>query len=82
MSNNSETFNTLEEVATKFRRSAKKHTLLFAHNGTGKTRLSMYFRELGGCPKTHLSARTALKFGSKCSFTPVNCAFSPNFALF
>jgi hypothetical protein len=37
---------------------------------------------LGGCPKTHLSARTALKFGSKCSFTPVNCAFSPNFALF
>jgi len=31
---------------------------------------------LGGCPKTHLSANSALKKVSKCSFTHVNCAFS------
>lgn len=42
-----EIINTLEEVATKFRSSSKKVQLLFAHNGTGKTRLSRVFNELG-----------------------------------
>ena len=42
-----ETYNTLEEVATKLRESQKKVQLLFAHNGTGKTRLSKVFKELG-----------------------------------
>ncbi|MBO6585320.1 MAG: AAA family ATPase [Gracilimonas sp.] len=47
-------FNSLEEVADHFRkyltgdrRSEKEFILLFAHNGTGKTRLSMEFKELG-----------------------------------
>ena len=42
-----ETYNTLEDVATKFRQSNKRTQLLFAHNGTGKTRLSKVFKELG-----------------------------------
>lgn len=48
------TFNNLTEVATEFRKDLtgdhrrEKHlVLLFAHNGTGKTRLSMEFKELG-----------------------------------
>ena len=40
-----ETFNTLEEVATKLRSNTKKVQLLFAHNGTGKTRLSRVFKD-------------------------------------
>ena len=41
------TFSTLNEVATHLRERLEKkdHLLLFAHNGTGKTRLSMMFRE-------------------------------------
>lgn len=42
-----ETFNTLEDVAKEFRKSTKKVQLLFAHNGTGKTRLSKEFKKLG-----------------------------------
>ncbi len=42
-----ERYNTLENVATKLRESQKKVQLLFAHNGTGKTRLSKVFKELG-----------------------------------
>jgi hypothetical protein len=42
-----ETFNTLKEIATKFRNNNKKAQLLFAHNGTGKTRLSGEFKNLG-----------------------------------
>ena len=42
-----EIFNNLEEVVTKLRSSQKKVQLLFAHNGTGKTRLSRYFKKLG-----------------------------------
>jgi len=42
-----EIFNSLEEVVTKFRSSPKKVRLLFAHNGTGKTRLSRFFKEAG-----------------------------------
>ncbi len=40
-----EEFYTLEEVATKLRNSTKKVQLIFAHNGTGKTRLSRAFKE-------------------------------------
>jgi hypothetical protein len=47
-------FNNLTEVADHFRkdlkgdnRKEKDLVLLFAHNGTGKTRLSMEFKELG-----------------------------------
>lgn len=42
-------FNALEEVASQLRQEleAKKYVLLFAYNGTGKTRLSMAFKELG-----------------------------------
>ena len=44
-------FATLEELAAHLRRQiaaqGKKCTLIFAHNGTGKTRLSMAFKEQG-----------------------------------
>lgn len=47
-------FNTLTEVAAEFRQNLtrgdgkeKDFILLYAHNGTGKTRLSMEFKELG-----------------------------------
>lgn len=44
-------FATLEELAAHLRRQIaaqnKKCTLIFAHNGTGKTRLSMEFKEQG-----------------------------------
>lgn len=42
-------FTTLEELAEHLRRrlDQKKYILLFAYNGTGKTRLSMAFKELG-----------------------------------
>ncbi|WP_291727856.1 AAA family ATPase [Bernardetia sp.] len=52
--NSLNSFNTLQEVAQDFRktltgdnRKEKKIVLLFAHNGTGKTRLSMEFKDLG-----------------------------------
>jgi len=47
-------FNSLKEVATDFRkdltgdnRKEKDLLLVFAHNGTGKTRSCMEFKELG-----------------------------------
>src|SRR4051812_46910453 len=47
-------FNTLEEIAQHFRkdltgdhRPMKDLVLFFAHNGTGKTRLSMEFKQAG-----------------------------------
>ena len=40
-------FDSLEDVATSLRASQKKYILLFAHNGTGKTRLSRFFKESG-----------------------------------
>lgn len=40
-------FETIEEIAAAFRREDKKHTLIFAYNGVGKTRLSMAFKEQG-----------------------------------
>lgn len=44
-----ESFHTLKDVAEHLRDrlSSKRHLLLFAYNGIGKTRLSMAFRELG-----------------------------------
>jgi len=42
------------------------------------THLCIQFR---GISITTALGNTALKIGSKCSFTPVDCAFSPIFAL-
>ena len=42
-------FETLDEIAIEFRKRPKKTRLIFAYNGTGKTRLSMAFKELGKC---------------------------------
>ncbi len=49
MSNGLVTFADLNAVATHLREKLveKKYILLFAHNGTGKTRLSMEFKNLG-----------------------------------
>ena len=41
-----EEYNTLEEIAQKIKDSNKKVTLLYAFNATGKTRLSMEFKNL------------------------------------
>lgn len=43
----SKDFNNIEDIATHLRGLDKKKILIFAHNGTGKTRLSMAFKELG-----------------------------------
>ena len=43
----SKDFNNIEDIATHLRELNKRKTLIFAHNGTGKTRLSMAFKELG-----------------------------------
>ena len=50
--NNIQTFASLEDLARHLRDeitppNGKKTTLIFAHNGVGKTRLSMAFKELG-----------------------------------
>ena len=45
--NQVEEFNTLREIANRLRSNPKKVQLLFAHNGTGKTRLSRAFKKLG-----------------------------------
>ncbi|WP_024527299.1 AAA family ATPase [Serratia fonticola] len=49
MSNGLATFQSLDDVAAHFREKLadKKYILLFAYNGTGKTRLSMAFKEQG-----------------------------------
>jgi hypothetical protein len=41
------TFTNLKKVAEHLRREQKKHILIFAYNGIGKTRLSMEFKNLG-----------------------------------
>ncbi len=43
----SNSFNSIEDIATHLRGLGKKKVLIFAHNGTGKTRLSMTFKDLG-----------------------------------
>lgn len=42
-------FNTIQDIAVYLRQEleSKKYLLLFAYNGTGKTRLSMAFKDLG-----------------------------------
>jgi len=54
MRNGLTTFNNLNAVANHLREKLeeKKYILLFAYNGTGKTRLSMVFKELGKNDKT------------------------------
>src|SRR5690554_3601457 len=49
MAKNLATFQDLSEVAAHLREmlDTKKYVLLFAYNGTGKTRLSMEFKEQG-----------------------------------
>lgn len=49
MANQLATFQELSEIAAHLREKLedKKYVLLFAYNGTGKTRLSMEFKELG-----------------------------------
>ncbi len=49
MSNKLATFQNLDQVATHLREKLeeKKYILLFAYNGTGKTRLSMTFKDQG-----------------------------------
>lgn len=37
----------LNDLAGRLRQQNKKCQLIFAHNGTGKTRLSMAFKDLG-----------------------------------
>lgn len=39
--------NNLKDLATLLRESDKKCTIIFAHNGTGKTRLSTSYKDLG-----------------------------------
>lgn len=55
MSSPLSTFANLEEVATHLRNklNEKKYILLFAYNGTGKTRLSMAFKNDGKKEVTH-----------------------------
>ena len=48
MNNTTQTFGSLDELAKYLREDLnKKYVFLFAYNGTGKTRLSMAFKELG-----------------------------------
>src|SRR6056297_3915483 len=61
-------FDSLTDVATHFRkdltgdnRKEKDLILFFAHNGTGKTRLSMEFKELG---KSDDDSRDTLYFNA------------------
>lgn len=41
------TFMNLEDLVSHLRSTNKKNTLIYAHNGTGKTRLSMAFKNAG-----------------------------------
>ncbi len=43
----SKQFSSLEAVATEIKATQKKFTLLYAHNGVGKTRLSVAFKNIG-----------------------------------
>lgn len=56
MSTEINTFSNLSDFVNNIRESNKKTTLMFAYNGTGKTRLSMSFKEEGkddaGLPDT------------------------------
>mgnify|MGYP002744724959 FL=1 len=50
-------YNSLEEIAKELRDSKKKTTLIYAFNGTGKTRLSMSFKDLVSSPSSEDSTK-------------------------
>lgn len=60
------TFPNLPELATHLRErlETKKYVLLFAFNGTGKTRLSMAFKELGKQVESEEETRDTLYFNA------------------
>lgn len=60
MPDKTEKFNSLEELAQHFRSilTTKKTILCFAYNGTGKTRLSMEFKNIGKVPLSDGSEET------------------------
>lgn len=59
-------FDTLDNIATHLRERLehKKYILLFAFNGTGKTRLSMAFKELGKQDDDEDETRDTLYFNA------------------
>ena len=46
MAHMKESYNNLKELAQDLRESEKKHTIIFAHNGVGKTSLSVAFKNI------------------------------------
>lgn len=60
------TFNSLDAIASYLRErlEQKKYILLFAYNGTGKTRLSMAFKELGKQGENEAEIRDTLYFNA------------------
>lgn len=66
MSNAVTEFGSLDEIATHLRQmlEQKKYVLLFAYNGTGKTRLSMVFKELGKQYESGAETRDTLYFNA------------------
>ncbi len=46
MAHMKESYNNLKEIAQDLRESEKKHTIIFAHNGVGKTSLSVEFKNV------------------------------------
>ena len=62
---NTATFASLAELAEHLREGTeKKYILLFAYNGTGKTRLSMIFKELGKQGEDEAEVRDTLYFNA------------------
>ncbi|WP_018405020.1 AAA family ATPase [Marinobacter gelidimuriae] len=66
MSNEIKEFSSLDAIATHLRErlEQKKYVLLFAYNGTGKTRLSMAFKELGKQGNDEETTRDTLYFNA------------------
>lgn len=66
MSNGVSEFARLDDIATHLRErlDQKKYVLLFAYNGTGKTRLSMAFKELGKQVDDEGATRDTLYFNA------------------
>src|SRR5690554_1207790 len=61
-----ENYSTLNELATHLRErlEQKRYVLIFAFNGTGKTRLSMEFKELGNIVEAKEANRDTLYFNA------------------
>ena len=57
-------FDKLKELAEKIKDSKKKVTLLYAFNGTGKTRLSMKFRDLVNRDRDDDTARRIIYYNA------------------